>query len=203
MSDDKHQNSLNKLMGYILIHRFLLLNLQCKCPGECCYYGVYTDFKEYETILSIKDKIIANMDETQSKDVRNGLKPEEKDEDFESGIAVGTEIINGKCTFLDKNGLCTLQKIAMVEGEYKWKYKPIYCILFPLTIFEGALTIDDEHIDRLQYCNIDPKTSLTMFEACQEELRHFFGEEGFEELENYSEEYLNEIKMGVNEDVTK
>ena len=91
----------------------------------------------------------------------------------------------------------------MDEGEYKWKYKPIYCVLFPLTTYEGALTIDDEHIDRLPSCNVDSSMSLTMFEACEEELRHFFGEEGFEELKNYREEYLNEIKIGVKEDVTK
>jgi hypothetical protein len=42
-----------------------------------------------------------------------------------------------------------------------------------------------------------------MFEACQEELKHFFGEQGFEELKNYREEYLNEINLGVKEDVTK
>jgi Fe-S-cluster containining protein len=202
MSDDKIKFT-KQINGLYIDPKIFTYKFQCNCPGECCYYGVYTDRKEYETILSIKDKIIANMDETQSTNVSKWFEPEEKDEDFESGIAVGTEVINGKCTFLDKNGLCTLQKIAMDEGEFKWKYKPTYCILFPLTTFEGALTIDDEHIDRLPYCNIDPKTSLTMFEACQEELRHFLGEEGFEELKNYREEYLNEIKMGVNEDVTK
>ena len=176
---------------------------RCNCPGECCHFGVYTDYKEYEQILSIKDKIIDNMDETQSKDVNQWFESPEKDEDFESGIAVGTEVINNKCTFLDKNGLCTLQKIAIQEGKYKWDYKPIYCVLFPLTTFEGALTIDDEHIDRLPKCNIDPHTQLTIYEACAEELKHFLGEEGFNELNKYREEYLNEIKLGVNEDVTK
>lgn len=192
-----------KINGLFIDPQIFTYKFICNCPGECCYYGVYSDYKEYQTILSIKDKIIENMDETQSKDVSKWFEPEEKDDDFESGIAVGTETINGKCTFLDQNGLCTLQKIAMKEGEYKWKYKPLYCILFPLTTFEGALTIDDEHIDRLPNCNVDPNTKLTMFEACEEELKHFFGEDGFEELKNYREEYLNEIKMGVNEDVAK
>ena len=192
-----------KINGLFIDPKIFTYKFVCNCPGECCYYGVYTDYKEYETILSIKDKIIENMDETQSKVVSKWFEPEEKDEDFESGIAVGTEVINGKCTFLDKNGLCTLQKIAMKEGDHKWKYKPLYCILFPLTTFEGALTIDDEHIDRLPYCNIDPNSKLTMFEACEEELRHFLGEDGFEELRNYREEYLNEINMGVNEDAAK
>jgi len=192
-----------KINGWYIDPKIFTFKFRCNCPGECCYYGVFADYKEYETILSIKDKVIANMDETQSTDVSKWFEPEEQDEDFDSGIAVGTEVINGKCTFLDKDGLCTLQKIAMDEGEFKWKYKPLYCVLFPLTTYEGALTIDDEHIDRLPSCNLDSNMSLTMFEACQEELKHFFGEEGFEELKNYREEYLNEIKIGVKEDVTK
>ena len=202
MSQNKNQFT-KKINGWYIDPKIFTFKFRCNCPGECCYYGVFADYKEYETILSIKDKIKANMDETQSTDVSKWFEPEEQDEDFESGIAVGTEVINGKCTFLDKDGLCTLQKIAMDEGEFKWKYKPLYCVLFPLTTYEGALTIDDEHINRLPSCNLDSSISLTMFEACQEELKHFFGEEGFEELKNYREEYLNEIKMGVKEDVTK
>ena len=206
MSEDSNNYAAKftkKINGWLIDPQIFTYKFICNCPGECCNYGVYTDYKEYESILSIKDKIIANMDETQSTDVSKWFEPPEKDDDFESGIAVGTEVINGKCTFLDKNGLCTLQKIAMQEGEFKWKHKPVYCILFPLTTFEGALTIDTEHIERLPFCNVDPGNKLTMFEACQEELKHFFGEEGFEELKNYREEYLNEINIGEKEDVAK
>lgn len=203
MKNNFAENISKKINDILIDPAIFTYKFICNCAGECCYFGVYTDHKEYNAILSIQDKIKEVMDETQSKDVSEWFEPEEKDEDFESGIAVGTEIINDKCTFLDKNGLCSLQKLAIKEGEYKWKYKPLYCILFPLTTFEGVLTIDTDHIDRLPYCNIDPNTQLTMFEACEEELRHFFGEEGFAELEDYREEYLNEIKIGEKEDVTK
>ncbi len=169
----------------------------CKCNGECCHYGVYTDLKEAEMILSIQNKVIPLMDETQSKNVDDWFEAPEKDSDFQSGIAVGTNIINKKCSFLDKDGLCTLQKLAMIEGEYKWKYKPIYCILFPLTVFEEMLTIDDEHIDRLHFCNKNGNHSLSIFDACKEELEHFFGPDDFLELENYRKEYLAEYYVGV------
>jgi Fe-S-cluster containining protein len=168
-------------------------NFSCRCGGECCNYGVYTDYKEYESILAIKDKIIPMLDESQPKDINLWFEAPEKDEDFESGMAVGTELYNGKCVFLDKNGLCTLQKLANSEGEHKWKYKPIYCILFPLTIYEGALTIDDDHINRLRTCNKN-KPGTTIFEACTEELIRFLGEKGYAELVEYREEYLNSLK---------
>ncbi|HVO75622.1 MAG TPA: DUF3109 family protein [Ignavibacteriaceae bacterium] len=164
----------------------------CKCTGECCYYGVYTDSDEQQKIFTLKEKLFPLLDESQPKDEAEWFEEPEKDKDFKSGIAVGTQIYNHKCVFLDKSGLCSLQKLANLEGEHKWKYKPLYCILFPLTIYEGSLTIDDEHIERLRSCNkYKPENGLTtIFEACREELKYFFGEEGFKELQAYREEYL-------------
>lgn len=167
----------------------------CRCDGgECCHYGVYVDYKEHEKILTLKDEIIQMMDESQSKNPADWFEAPEKDDDFESGIAVGTNIINNKCAFLDKHGLCTLQKLALSKGLHKWDYKPIYCVLFPLTTFKGSLTVDDEHIDRLNSCNRYADANLTVYDSCKEELRYFLGEDGFEELEQYREEYLSDLK---------
>lgn len=190
MNQSSHPKFTKEINGIFIDPQIFTFKFACKCAGECCNYGVYTDLKEHEMILGIKDKIIPLLDETQSKDIEDWFEEPEEDEDFESGIAVGTELVNDKCSFLDKNGLCTLQKLALMEGEYKWKYKPIYCVLFPLTIFEGALTIDDEHIDRLKTCNVNPVIETSIYDACKEELLHFFGEENFAELENYKNEYL-------------
>ena len=162
METNTHPKFTKEIKGLYIDPQIFTYKFSCKCGGECCNYGVYTDLKEHEYILSIKDKIIPLLDETQTKVIDEWFEEPEEDEDFESGVAVGTEITNGKCTFLDKNGLCTLQKLAMIEGEHKWKYKPIYCILFPLTIFEGALTIDDEHIDRLRTCSKDQSKETTI-----------------------------------------
>jgi Fe-S-cluster containining protein len=171
--------------------RIFTLKFSCKCNGECCYYGVYTDLKEYESIMAMKDKIIGAMDESQTKNTEVWFEKPSKDEDFESGFAVGTELYNGKCVFLDKNGLCTLQKLADAEGKHKWDYKPIYCILFPFTVWEETFTIDDEHIERLAHCNKFPQHNGTIYESCREELVHFFGEEGFKELEEFRLEYMS------------
>ncbi len=182
-------NNFKVIHGLKIDPKIFTFKFSCKCSGECCNYGVYTDLKESEMILSIKDKVLSLFDETQSKDVSKWFEPPEEDEEFDSGVAVGTEVINGKCTFLDKNGLCTLQKLAIIEGEHHWKYKPYYCILFPLTIYDGQLTIDDEHIDRLKTCNKNSIAQTSIFEACREELLYLFGEEDFAKLEKYSKEF--------------
>jgi Fe-S-cluster containining protein len=191
METNNHHKFTKKINGLFIDPQIFISKFSCKCAGECCHYGVYADLKEYDFIMSIKDKIIPLLDESQLKDIDGWFEVPENDDDFESGVAVGTEIINGKCTFLDKNGLCTLQKLAMMECEHKWKYKPIYCVLFPLTVFEGSLTIDDEHIDRLKSCNNNPALEVTIYDVCKEELEYFFGAEKFIELENYRKEYLS------------
>jgi hypothetical protein len=81
--------------------------------------------------------------------------------------------------------------LAVSEGKEKWAYKPIYCILFPFTVYEGMFTIDDDHIDRLNHCNKKNPTDLTIYESCREELEHFFGEEAFKMLEELKEKYTN------------
>jgi hypothetical protein len=169
----------------------------CRCTGECCHYGVYTDLKEYQNILTIKDKIIPLMDDTQPKDPELWFEEPEKDESFESGIAVGTELYNEKCVFLDSTGLCTLQKLANLEGVDKWHYKPLYCILFPLTIDESTLLIDDGHMNRLGSCNNDRINGQSLYESCKEELLHLFGADGLAEIEEYKLQFLTEIQTGV------
>lgn len=166
----------------------------CICSGECCYYGVYTDKSEYEKIISVKEKIVSYLDDSQNKNPDEWFEAPEPDNDFPSGVAVGTEVYNSKCVFLDKQGFCTLQKMAMAEGEFKWKYKPLYCILFPLVIFEGVLTFDDEHLERMHYCSKQQNQISTIFDCTKNELKYVFGEEGFHELVKYREEYLSELK---------
>lgn len=190
------KNFTKKINGLFIDPKIFTYRFSCECTGECCHYGVYTDKFEHDLILQKKDRILELFDDSQSTDLEKWFEPPEEDEDFESGIAIGTEVINGKCTFLDKNGLCVLQKLASVEDEHKWKYKPLYCILFPLVVYEGALTIDDDHIDRLKTCNVEADNKPSIYEFCREELLYFFGNEKFEELENYRTEYLNEIQTG-------
>ena len=202
MAEEKEnftKNFTKKIKGLYIDPKIFTFGFSCNCSGECCHYGVYTDLKEHDSILIMKDRLLSLFDDTQCRDLEKWFEPPEEDEDFDSGVAVGTEVINGKCTFLDKEGLCALQRLANLDGVHKWKYKPMYCILFPFTIYEGALTVDDEHIERLKTCNVNPNVETSIFDACREELLYFFGEENFNELVNYKEEYLSTLVLGEKE----
>ena len=202
MSEEKETfdtTGFKKINNLYIDPKIFTFKFKCKCSGECCHYGVYTDKKEHDQILELKERVMELFDETQSKNIEKWFEPPEEDEDFESGVAVGTEVINGKCTFLDKNGLCTLQRLANLDGVDKWEYKPMYCILFPLTIYENTLTIDDEHIDRLKTCNAEPVGETSIFEACKEELKYFFGEKDFQNLLKIKEQYSKVLESGEND----
>jgi len=204
--ENKFEKKINGLYidPLIFTHKFVKGCDICICSGECCYYGVYTDKKEYERIISIKDIIIAEMDDSQCKDSNKWFEEPEEDKDFESGIAYGTEVYNGKCVFLDKQGYCTLQKIAIKNGEYKWKYKPLYCILFPLVVYEGVLTIDDDHLGRMHYCSKIQNQVTTVFDACKNELIHLLGDKGYQELLEYRNQYFSQIKKeGIKNEIVK
>jgi len=175
----------------IFTHKFVKACDVCICSGECCYYGVYTDKAEHDIIMKMKKRVKQSMDDSQTKDHKLWFEKPEEDEDFDSGIAVGTELFNGKCVFLDKVGYCTLQKVAMEDDEFKWKYKPLYCILFPLIIYDGAITVDDEHLDRLHYCNKAENQDSTIYDCCREELQHLLGKDGMVELDKYRTEYFS------------
>lgn len=165
------------------------------CSGECCWYGVYTDLKERDLILEYNELIKQYMDETQTKDETKWFEEVEEDSDFESGYCAGTQIYNHKCVFLDKNGYCSLQKAAMDIGEHKWKFKPIYCVIFPLTIYNGTLTVDDEHIARLHYCSKPRHQISTVFDATTKELKYLLGEDGYNELLEYRNQIIGENKV--------
>lgn len=199
MSDNGFEKVIGKFKidPVIFTSKFVKACDVCKCSGECCYYGVYTESTEWERIMKDADDIKELMDDSQTRDTNKWFEAPVEDDDFDSGIAVGTEVYNGKCVFLDKQGFCTLQKLAMKRGESKWKYKPLYCILFPLVVTEGILTVDDDHLARMHYCNVLANQVSTVYEACKEELRHLLGEEGFAQLEVYREEYLSKTNSEV------
>lgn len=88
-------------------------NINCKkCPQmhHCCQTGAWVDLEEAKKILKL------------------GLKGEffqlEKDADFPSGYRIGTSYEDEPCTFLDKDGLCSIHKVD-------YSLKPAHCIEFP------------------------------------------------------------------------
>ncbi|HYM19451.1 MAG TPA: DUF3109 family protein [Candidatus Kapabacteria bacterium] len=186
-----------KVDELIFTHGFVKYCDIDKCGGGCCHSGVYADTAEYENILRRKNEIIAVMDETQDTDPAHWFDGEWTDDtDFKSGKAIGTNVherdggISGfteGCVFLDKQHFCSIQVAAAGQGLHRWTWKPMYCILFPVTVTEGILTYDDSHSEDLIHCGPDGAGNYvhSVFEAMKEELQYVFGEEDFAKMNDY------------------
>lgn len=157
-----------------------------QCDGSCCKGGVYADVSERDNILAHADLIKASMEPWQEHDSSRWFDAEEEtDLDFPSGRAIGTQVRESGCVFLNGNGHCVLQIAAVSSGQSKYALKPFYCFGYPITIENGDLCLDElEYAKRSQCCSSvgQSKGTLTPIEVCDEELRFMLGEEGMEEL---------------------
>ena len=163
------------------------------CHGQCCNWGVYMDKPFKDIIMKFEDEIKSVMDEHQVKDSTKWFETEiEEDEDFPSGLAIGTELYEtphgiSQCVFKDKRGFCSIQVAADKNNMHKWAIKPKYCIMYPLTIIDNVLTYDDDHAAKLDYCGVDKKQnfSQTVFEAMTEEITFILGADGYAYINEY------------------
>lgn len=83
---------------------------ECKKQADCCSTGAWLDLEEAKRIVSL------------------GLKGEffqlGRDKDFPSGYRIGTSFNYNPCSFLDRDGLCSIHKVD-------YNLKPKSCREFP------------------------------------------------------------------------
>lgn len=161
-------------------------NGPCNCTSNCCKGGVWADVNEHELIMSKKELIKQQMDETQTTDVSRWFDNKVVDDrDFPSGKAIGTEVVNDKCAFLDKYGRCSIQLAAVAEGKHKWEWKPIYCVLFPVEIGNKIIGFDPMLQGEENCCTVSSEFETPLFAACKDELTHVLGKDGYTMLESH------------------
>lgn len=158
----------------------------CRCTSLCCEGGVHVDVSERDRILAHAPIIRRHMDATQRADSDAWFEGSETaDGDFPSGRCVSTRLIRGKCAFLDGSGRCTLQIAATAERMDRWALKPTFCVLYPITIQDGAVRCDDLLQDEQACCSADARYDIPVFRACRDELVHLLGAEGYDHLERH------------------
>lgn len=155
-----------------------------ECGGHCCRHGVYVSLPERDRILAYADRIQAAMDDSQSWDTSLWFEDEiERDEDYPGGLCIGTATYNGKCAFLNRDGLCTLQLIEpaldLAEGV---RLKPFYCRLFPLVTSFDRVEFDDLCDGVRRCCTLASDGSTRAIDAYACEFKEILGREGYEQL---------------------
>lgn len=150
-----------------------------RCNAACCREGgAYVDVRERDRILAHAELIRPHLDDTQNPDPGQWFEPEEKlDPDYPSGACAGTAHVAGRCNFLDRSGLCSLQSAALAAGMHKWALKPMYCALFPLDLSAGVVKLDGR-VRHRACCAPTRDFTRSALEACREEVVHLVGAAG-------------------------
>lgn len=153
-----------------------------ECAGDCCRHGVYLSLDARDRILRHRERIQGLMDETQTTDVGAWFEDElHADPDFPGGECAGTDVHNGKCVFLNREGLCTLQiaESGLGKGHH---LKPFYCRIFPLCTSGDRIEFDDLNDGRDPCCTLTEDGLTDPFEAYAYEFTEILGEAGYRAL---------------------
>jgi hypothetical protein len=102
---------------------------------------------------------------------------------------VGTATYEGKCVFLNAEGLCVLQalepQLGLPEGE---RLKPFYCRLFPLVTSCDLLEFDDLCDGVRPCCTLASDGATSAIDAYAYEFKEVLGASGYDELRRRAQE---------------
>lgn len=144
------------------------------CRSRCCRFGVWVDVEEKETILANRELFVPYL-RPEARDPESWFGATVKDGDCPSGLAVETQDIAGACAFYHPGHGCVLQKGAAAAGLHEWVIKPRFCIMFPLVVSEGELTVDEDM--KSLWCMKKKNRTLPILDAVRREVEYLFDEE--------------------------
>jgi len=153
------------------------------CRSRCCRFGVWADLKEKEEILAHQDLFVELL-RPEAKDPESWFGAIEPDPDCPTGLSVETMDIAGACAFFHPDHGCVLQKGAAGAGLHEWHLKPRFCILFPLVVSEGTLTVDEDM--KTLWCMKKKNRTQPVTVSVRKEIRYLFGQEMEREFLNKS-----------------
>jgi hypothetical protein len=145
-----------------------------QCRSRCCRFGVWADVGEMKVILANRDLFVPYV-RPEASDPSLWFGRTEADRDCPSGMAVETRVIGGACAFLHPGHGCALQKAAIEAGLHEWRFKPRFCVMFPLVLSEGTLTVDEEM--KSLWCMKEKNRTHPIAQAVQREVQFLFGQE--------------------------
>ena len=174
------------------------------CQGRCCQGSVYMSGEEMDRVYShleginnllrpltrgpekwfVFDEDVLDNSRPGTPKVCGGPAVEDHpnltDVDFMPSFAYER---NGPhfsaCIFLTLDRRCALQQYSEQMGQPKWRLKPFYCWLYPLTAKAGIITIDERAYG---LCFQPGPTKIPIHTLVKEELIYLIGEEGYAEI---------------------
>lgn len=165
---------------HIFRMRYFSACLSCTyCGHSCCNWGVDIDAPNVERIRARKDELEAYLG-TRFDDWFTWAW--EDTPDYPGGKATRTKVVNGSCTFQNREtGACKLHSFALEKGFDYHEVKPLISSLFPITFGDGLLCLGEELYEGSLICM---GAGPSCYDAQRNEILHYFGPELVAELDS-------------------
>jgi Fe-S-cluster containining protein len=177
----------------IFKYTYFMHCMQCTfCNDQCCSYGADIDMVNVNRILKHADELEAFTKIKRSE----WFDDEEKkwDHEYPGNDYTRTSYVEDKdaCVFLNKPDRgCMLHSFALNKGIDYHELKPFFCILFPVTYFEGVFCIPEEIEEKSLTCL---GSGPSLYQGARDEIKYYFGEEIVNELDDIEIEFNKEKK---------
>ncbi len=144
------------------------------CRSRCCRFGVWADLAEMRAIMAHKELFLPYV-RPEASDPDRWFGQTETDPDCPSGTAIETNVAGDACVFFNPACGCVLQKGAAAAGLHEWRFKPRFCVMFPLVLSGGELTVDEEM--KSLWCMKEQNRTHPILLSVRKEVSYLFGEE--------------------------
>lgn len=138
-----------------------------RCKATCCHDGVHVSYEEAAHILEVVEGNAGRLrgyglelGEEVMLDLGNGMKTATRPaEAGELAADFPEHFPKTRCVFLNKEGLCGLQSMAMEDGDDAWLHKPLTCWMHPLVLMPAGKWEDRPVLTIVNAENDPQKTS--------------------------------------------
>lgn len=151
------------------------------CRSRCCRFGVWADVGEMRNILAHAELFLPYC-RPEAADPAVWFGETEPDRDCPSGTAVETTIVGNACAFFNPDHGCALQKGALAAGHHEWRFKPRFCVMFPLVLSGGQLTVDEEM--KSLWCMKERNRTHPLLQSVRKEVSYLFDGELVDKLQD-------------------
>src|SRR5439155_18771883 len=125
--------------------------MQCTfCHDSCCQYGATVEEPMVRKLLANAEALEAYVGRPRAQWFRDWM---EDDPDYPGGRYTRTQVIDGACVFLNRNGRgCLLHRYCLEKGVEVHELKPFVCHMFPVWYADGTFQRPEEIADRTLVC---------------------------------------------------
>jgi hypothetical protein len=162
------------------------------CNDICCQYGVDVDLENVARLQAAPLELEQFVGRPRSQWFQD---PVILDPEYPGGGYRRTQVIDGRCVFLNRSGRgCLVHSWCLQQGIPYQQFKPMVSSLFPVTFDQGILLPSNETIEHSLAC-LGPGT--TLYRGARDDLRWYFGDLLVRELDALEQELQQSSDQSV------